>query len=99
MRAESTALIPECAECEIPWLPADEDRWQAYTPTTSRRSWRSTARPALSGSSVATKPGARPGLAAKEGLVKRRLTAVAMSEGGYRAQARMRSSRKVPQEL
>jgi hypothetical protein len=30
MKAESVALIPECAECEIPWLPADESRWQAY---------------------------------------------------------------------
>jgi len=28
--AESVALIPECAECEARWLPADEERWQAY---------------------------------------------------------------------
>jgi hypothetical protein len=28
--AERVALIRECAECEIPWLPADESRWQAY---------------------------------------------------------------------
>jgi hypothetical protein len=27
---ESVTLIPEYAECEIPWLPADEERWQAY---------------------------------------------------------------------
>jgi hypothetical protein len=27
---KSVALIPECAECEIPWLPADEVRWQAW---------------------------------------------------------------------
>jgi hypothetical protein len=30
MSAERVALIPECAECEVPWLPADEDRWCAY---------------------------------------------------------------------
>ncbi len=30
MSAERVALIPECAECEIPWLPADEERWQAW---------------------------------------------------------------------
>jgi hypothetical protein len=24
---ERVALIPEC---EVPWLPADESRWQAY---------------------------------------------------------------------
>lgn len=23
------ALIPECVECERPWVPADEERWQA----------------------------------------------------------------------
>jgi hypothetical protein len=28
--AESTALIPSCAECPAAWLPADEDRWAAY---------------------------------------------------------------------
>jgi hypothetical protein len=28
--AKSVALIPECAGCEVPWLPADEDRWFAY---------------------------------------------------------------------
>ena len=30
MQAKSGALIPECAECERPWLPADEERWRAY---------------------------------------------------------------------
>lgn len=30
MRPESVASIPECIECEIPWLPADEERWSAY---------------------------------------------------------------------
>jgi hypothetical protein len=30
VRAEGVALIPECAECERPWLPADEKRWRAY---------------------------------------------------------------------
>jgi hypothetical protein len=27
--AERVALIPECAECDARWLPADE-RWSAY---------------------------------------------------------------------
>jgi hypothetical protein len=27
--AEQVALIPECAECERPWLPAAAERWQA----------------------------------------------------------------------
>jgi hypothetical protein len=30
MRADQVALVPECDECETPWLPADEERWQAY---------------------------------------------------------------------
>ena len=30
MKAESVALIPECVECEARWLPADEERWQAW---------------------------------------------------------------------
>jgi hypothetical protein len=30
MRIERVALIPKCAECEAVWLPADEERWQAY---------------------------------------------------------------------
>jgi hypothetical protein len=30
MSAESVKTIPECAECEVPWLLADEDRWSAY---------------------------------------------------------------------
>ena len=30
MRPELVALAPECAECEIPWLPADEEHWRAY---------------------------------------------------------------------
>jgi len=29
VRAENVAQIPECAECERPWLPADEERWCA----------------------------------------------------------------------
>jgi hypothetical protein len=28
--AEQVALIPECAECDARWLPADEDGWSAY---------------------------------------------------------------------
>jgi hypothetical protein len=28
--AQQVALIPECVECEIPWLPTDEERWRAY---------------------------------------------------------------------
>jgi hypothetical protein len=27
---EQVALIPRCTECEARWLPADEDRWEAY---------------------------------------------------------------------
>ena len=30
MSAEGVVLIPECVECERPWMPADEERWQAY---------------------------------------------------------------------
>jgi hypothetical protein len=30
MRAESVALILECAECDALWLPADEERRGAY---------------------------------------------------------------------
>ena len=30
MTAKSVALIPRCAECEEPWLPADEERCKAY---------------------------------------------------------------------
>ena len=30
MSAESVALMPKCAECHRVWLPADEDRWQAW---------------------------------------------------------------------
>jgi hypothetical protein len=30
VEAESVAVIPECTECEISWLPADEERWRAY---------------------------------------------------------------------
>jgi len=30
MSAEQVAVIPECAECERPWLSPDEDRWQAW---------------------------------------------------------------------
>jgi hypothetical protein len=28
--AQRVALIPECAECERPWMLAEADRWQAY---------------------------------------------------------------------
>jgi len=28
--AEGIALIPECAECDARWLPADEERWLAH---------------------------------------------------------------------
>jgi hypothetical protein len=28
--AESVALIPRCAECDVGWLPADEECWRAY---------------------------------------------------------------------
>jgi hypothetical protein len=28
--AEQVALIAECAECEVPWPSANEERWQAY---------------------------------------------------------------------
>jgi hypothetical protein len=27
---EGVALIPECAECDACWLPAEEERWRAY---------------------------------------------------------------------
>lgn len=30
MSAEQVALIPQCAECEARWLPADQERWRAY---------------------------------------------------------------------
>ena len=30
MPAERIALVAECSECEIPWLPGDEVRWLAY---------------------------------------------------------------------
>jgi hypothetical protein len=30
MNAKSVALIPCCAECGERWLPADEERWQAW---------------------------------------------------------------------
>jgi hypothetical protein len=30
VNAERVALIPSCAECEARWLPADEERWQAW---------------------------------------------------------------------
>lgn len=26
----ASALIPRCAECESTWVPADEERWQAW---------------------------------------------------------------------
>jgi hypothetical protein len=30
--AETVAVIPSCAECGARWLPADEERWQAWLP-------------------------------------------------------------------
>lgn len=30
MRSHDVALIPDCAECEAIWLPADDERWQAW---------------------------------------------------------------------
>ena len=30
MKAKGVPLIPECAECETPWLPSDRERWRAY---------------------------------------------------------------------
>jgi hypothetical protein len=30
MSAEQVFLIPQCAECNARWLPADEKRWEAY---------------------------------------------------------------------
>jgi hypothetical protein len=30
MRAEIVARIPNCTECDARWLPADEERWEAY---------------------------------------------------------------------
>jgi hypothetical protein len=30
MSAEGVAVILQCAECRTVWLPADEERWEAY---------------------------------------------------------------------
>jgi hypothetical protein len=30
MHIERVAIIPRCAECEAHWLPADQERWQAW---------------------------------------------------------------------
>ena len=30
MPVEGVALIPQCAEFEAVWLPADEERWRAH---------------------------------------------------------------------
>ena len=30
MSAEPVALMPQCGECRAVWLPADEERWEAY---------------------------------------------------------------------
>jgi hypothetical protein len=30
MVPESVVVIRECAECGRPWMPADEERWQAW---------------------------------------------------------------------
>lgn len=30
MEAERVALIARCVECDAIWLPADEERWQAW---------------------------------------------------------------------
>lgn len=62
--AENVALIPECAECDARWLPADEERWQAHLGcdehSPSRPKSASTARSVLSGSSR-TRCSAGPG--------------------------------------
>jgi hypothetical protein len=28
--AERVAMIPQCMECRVLWLPADEKRWEAH---------------------------------------------------------------------
>jgi hypothetical protein len=30
VRTDDVALVLRCAECEAAWLPADEERWEAY---------------------------------------------------------------------
>ena len=30
MNAEQVTLIRQCEECRKVWLPADDERWQAY---------------------------------------------------------------------
>jgi hypothetical protein len=30
MHIEGVAIIPRCAECEAHWLPANQERWQAW---------------------------------------------------------------------
>jgi hypothetical protein len=30
VNAKSVALIPACVECGALWLPADQERWQAW---------------------------------------------------------------------
>ena len=30
MHSDLVAIIARCAECEAHWLPADEERWQAW---------------------------------------------------------------------
>jgi hypothetical protein len=52
--AEDVALISECAECEIPWLP-DETRWQACLTDDEPPELAFFCSEALSGSSVSPK--------------------------------------------
>jgi hypothetical protein len=48
MRLEGVAIIPTCEECEVAWLPADDEPWSAYL--ADNEPPRSTARSALHGS-------------------------------------------------
>jgi hypothetical protein len=52
MPVERVTLIAHCAECVAVWLPADEERWAAHLTDDEPRSLFSTARYALSGSSI-----------------------------------------------
>jgi hypothetical protein len=52
MPLERLAPIPRCAECEAAWLPADEERWQAWLTDDEPPYPSSTARSALSGSAA-----------------------------------------------
>jgi len=30
VNSDRITLIPECAQCQVRWLPAHEERWRAY---------------------------------------------------------------------